>query len=79
MLASIEIGTLMLSIAGLSFLGLGAQPPAPEWGVMLNDSRPYIQTEPRLLLYPGLAIMLSVLGFNLLGEGLRKPGQKEEL
>ncbi|MNI24869.1 Nickel transport system permease protein NikC [compost metagenome] len=78
-LASIEIGTLMLSIAGLSFLGLGAQPPAPEWGVMLNDSRPYIQTEPRLLLYPGLAIMLSVLGFNLLGEGLRKPGQKEEL
>ncbi len=78
-LASIEIGTLMLSIAGLSFLGLGAQPPTPEWGVMLNDSRPYIQTEPRLLLYPGLAIMLSVLGFNLLGEGLRKPGQKEEL
>ncbi len=78
-LASIEIGTIMLSIAGLSFLGLGAQPPTPEWGVMLNDSRPYIQTEPRLLLYPGLAIMLSVLGFNLLGEGLRKPGQKEEL
>ncbi|ASA21509.1 nickel transporter permease [Paenibacillus donghaensis] len=70
-LASMEIGTIMLSIAGLSFLGLGAQPPTPEWGIMLNDSRPYIQTEPRLLLFPGLTIMLVVLGFNLLGESLR--------
>lgn len=71
-LASMEVGSIILSISGLSFLGLGAQPPIPEWGVMLNDSRPYIQTEPRLMLYPGLVIMLVVLGFNLLGEGLRK-------
>lgn len=70
-LASMEIGTIMLSMAGLSFLGLGAQPPTPEWGIMLNDSRSYIQTEPRLLLVPGLTIMLVVLGFNLLGESLR--------
>lgn len=70
-LASLEVGTIILSIAGLSFLGLGAQPPAPEWGIMLNDSRPYIQTAPRLLLFPGLTIMLVVLGFNLLGEGLK--------
>ncbi|MBT2288488.1 ABC transporter permease subunit [Paenibacillus albidus] len=74
-LASMEVGTIILSIAGLSFLGLGAQPPTPEWGIMLNDSRPYIQTEPRLLLFPGLAIMLAVLGFNLLGEGLRRSEQ----
>lgn len=72
-LASMEVGTIMLSIAGLSFLGLGAQPPTPEWGVMLNDSRAYIQTEPRLMLFPGMMIMLAVLGFNLLGEGLRQP------
>ncbi|RED63268.1 nickel transporter permease [Cohnella lupini] len=71
-LASLEIGTIMLSISGLSFLGLGSQPPTPEWGVMLNDSRPYMQTIPRLMLYPGLAIMTVTIGFNLLGEGLRK-------
>ncbi|WP_342481658.1 nickel transporter permease [Paenibacillus sp. FSL L8-0340] len=71
-LASMEVGTIILSIAGLSFLGLGAQPPTPEWGIMLNDSRAYIQTQPRLMLFPGLAIMLAVLGFNLLGEGLRR-------
>ncbi|NQX47739.1 ABC transporter permease subunit [Paenibacillus tritici] len=71
-LASMEVGTIMLSIAGLSFLGLGAQPPTPEWGIMLNDSRAYMQTEPRLMLYPGMVIMVAVLGFNLLGEGLRR-------
>lgn len=74
-LASLEVGTIILSIAGLSFLGLGAQPPTPEWGIMLNDSRPYIQTAPRLLLFPGLTIMLVVLGFNLLGEGLKPSNQ----
>ncbi|MDO3410331.1 ABC transporter permease subunit [Saccharibacillus sp. CPCC 101409] len=73
-LASMETGTILLSLAGLSFLGLGAQPPVPEWGVMLSDSRPYIQTEPNLMLFPGLAIAVSVLGFNLLAEGLREPG-----
>ncbi|MGG4396659.1 nickel transporter permease [Paenibacillus thiaminolyticus] len=71
-LASLEIGAIILSISGLSFLGLGAQPPTPEWGVMLNDSRPYMQTAPHLMLYPGLAIMAVAMGFNLLGEGLRR-------
>ncbi|MFS0728128.1 nickel transporter permease [Paenibacillus sp. 1P07SE] len=75
-LASMEFGTILLAVAGFSFLGLGAQPPMPEWGVMLNDSRPYIQTEPRLLLYPGLAILAAVIGFNLLGEGLQARRQE---
>ncbi|WP_256972685.1 nickel transporter permease [Saccharibacillus sp. O23] len=77
-LASLEVGTIMLALAGLSFLGLGAQPPAPEWGVMLSDSRAYIQTAPRLMLYPGLAIAGCVLGFNLLAEGLRRPDRRSE-
>ncbi|WP_010501934.1 nickel transporter permease [Paenibacillus elgii] len=71
-LASVEIGTIILSVSGLSFLGLGAQPPTPEWGVMLSDSRPYMQTEPQLMLFPGLTVMIAVLGFNLVGEGLRR-------
>ena len=70
-LATLDMGWIILGIAGLNFLGLGAQPPTPEWGAMLNDSRPYLQTAPRLLLWPGLAIFLLVLGFNLLGDGLR--------
>ncbi len=70
-LATLDLGWIILSISGLSFIGLGAQPPAPEWGTMLSDSRPYFQVEPNLMLFPGLAIMLAVLGFNLLGDGLR--------
>ncbi len=70
-LATLDLGKLILSIATLSFLGLGAQPPMPEWGAMINDARPFMQTEPRLMLAPGLAIGLTVLGFNLLGDGLR--------
>ena len=70
-LASLDIGWIILGIAGLSFLGLGAQPPTPEWGAMLNDARPHLQTQPRLLLLPGAAIFIAVLGFNLLGDGLR--------
>ncbi|MCF8033176.1 MAG: ABC transporter permease subunit [Desulfarculaceae bacterium] len=70
-MASLETGTMVLVLAGLSFLGLGAQPPLPEWGAMLNEARSYIYTAPHLLLAPGLAIFLTVLGFNLLGEGLR--------
>ena len=70
-IASLDIGWIILGIAGLSFLGLGAQPPTPEWGAMLNDARPQLQTAPRLLLLPGAAIFLAVLGFNLLGDGLR--------
>ncbi len=70
-IASLDIGWIILGIAGLNFLGLGAQPPTPEWGAMLNDARPHLQTAPRLLLLPGSAIFVAVLGFNLLGDGLR--------
>ena len=70
-IASLDVGWIILGIAGLSFLGLGAQPPTPEWGAMLNDARPHLQTAPRLLLLPGTAIFIAVLGFNLLGDGLR--------
>jgi len=70
-LATLDMGWIILGIAGLNFLGLGSQPPTPEWGAMLNDSRSYLQTAPRLLLIPGAAIFLLVLGFNLLGDGLR--------
>ena len=70
-LATLDIGSLVLSISGLSFLGLGAQPPTPEWGSMLNDGRSYMQVAPQLMVYPGMAIMIVVLAFNLLGDGLR--------
>ena len=70
-LATLDMGWIILGIAGLSFLGLGAQPPTPEWGAMLNDSRSYMQTSPLLLIAPGSAIFLLVLGFNLLGDGIR--------
>jgi peptide/nickel transport system permease protein len=62
---------IILGISGLNFLGLGAQPPTPEWGAMLNDGRPFLQLAPQLMLYPGVALCLVVLGFNLLGDGLR--------
>lgn len=70
-LASLQMGALILVIAGLGFLGLGAQPPTAEWGAMLNQGRVYFQLEPQLMIYPGLAISITVLGFNLLGDGLR--------
>ena len=70
-LATLEMGGLILAISGLSFLGLGAQPPTPEWGAMLNDGRPFLITAPQLMIYPGAAISLVVIGFNLLGDGLR--------
>jgi len=70
-LASLEMGGLILTISGLSFLGLGAQPPTPEWGAMLNDGRSFIAAAPQLMIYPGLAISIVVVGFNLLGDGLR--------
>ena len=57
--------------AALSFLGLGAQPPQPEWGRMLNDGRSGFQTHPHIMLFPGLAIAFTVLAVNLLGDGLR--------
>ena len=62
---------MMLHVSGLSFLGLGVRPPLPEWGVMINDARPYLWTQPHLILYPGLLIFLTVAAFNLLGDALR--------
>ncbi|WP_433749499.1 nickel transporter permease [Paenibacillus amylolyticus] len=70
-MAMMDVGGMMLSISGLSFLGLGAQPPNPEWGAMLNEGRRYLQTAPWLLIYPGLAIFSTVIIFNLLGDSLR--------
>ncbi len=69
--ATLTIGTAILDAAGLSFLGLGAQPPLPEWGAMLSDGRSALQTAPWVVMFPGFAILLVVLGFNLLGDGLR--------
>lgn len=71
-LASLDMGKIILIIASLSYLGLGAQPPIPEWGAMLNDARPYFQTEPLLMIIPGTMIFLTVLSFNLIGDGLRE-------
>jgi ABC-type dipeptide/oligopeptide/nickel transport system permease subunit len=68
---TLDIGGAVLTAAALSFLGLGAQPPLAEWGQMLSESRNYVFTAPHLVFFPGLAIMLTVLGFNLLGDGLR--------
>lgn len=69
--ATLGIATAILDAAGLSFLGLGAQPPTPEWGAMLGRGRGSVFTAPHIVFFPGLAIMLTVLGFNLLGDGLR--------
>ena len=69
-LAALRIGTVVTHLASFSFLGLGAQPPAADWGVMLSDCRPYLSTRPLMILWPGAAIMSSVLAFHLFGEGL---------
>jgi ABC-type dipeptide/oligopeptide/nickel transport system permease subunit len=68
---TLGIASAILDAAALSFLGLGAQPPTPEWGSMLGSERNQVFTAPHLVFYPGLAIMLTVLAFNLLGDGLR--------
>lgn len=70
-LAALDVGKVILIIASLSYLGLGAQPPSPEWGAMLNDGRSYFQTAPELMIYPGLAIVFVVLACNLISDGLR--------
>jgi glutathione transport system permease protein len=69
--ATLTAGTVILSAASLSFLGLGAQPPIPEWGAMMSSARDYLGVDNDLSLFPGLAITAAVLGFNLLGDGLR--------
>lgn len=70
-LGTLGIAGAVLEAAALGFLGLGAQPPTPEWGAMLSESRNLLFSAPHLVFFPGLAIMLTVLGFNLLGDGLR--------
>jgi peptide/nickel transport system permease protein len=69
--ASFDMGAAILSAAGLSFIGFGTQPPTAEWGVMISEGRNYIATQPWLSLFPGLAILLTVAAFNLIGDGLR--------
>lgn len=68
---SLRIGTSILTAAALSFIGLGAQPPSPEWGAMLADGRSYLGVADHLTVFPGIAIFVTVLAFNLLGDGLR--------
>jgi len=68
---SVSLAYAILTEAALSYLGLGTQPPTPSWGTMLNEGRTYLETAPWMSVFPGLAIMLAVLGFNLLGDGLR--------
>lgn len=69
--AATDIGGMMLELAGLSFLGFGAKPPIPEWGLMLNEGRQFIQNAPWMMIFPGLAIFIVVVVFNLLGDSLR--------
>ncbi len=69
--AAADIGAMMMELAGLSFLGFGSQPPAPEWGLMLNEGRQQLQTAPWLMFFPGLAIFITVVVFNLWGDSLR--------
>ena len=68
---SMRIGTSIITAAALSFLGMGAQPPTPEWGAMLNEARADMMTAPHVAIFPALAIFVTVLAFNLLGDGLR--------
>lgn len=70
-LATLDIGHMMLHVAGMSFLGLGVTAPTAEWGVMINDARQYIWTQPLQMLWPGLALFITVMAFNLLGDALR--------
>ncbi len=70
-LSTLDLGAILLSLSGLSFLGLGVRPPTPEWGSMLAEGKNFMDRAPQLMAYPGIAIALLVLGFNLLGDGLR--------
>ena len=68
---SLGIASAILEAAALSFLGLGAEPPTPEWGLMLGEERKSVFNAPHLVFFPGIAIMITVLAFNLIGDGLR--------
>ena len=70
-MATLDVGGMMLALAGLSFLGLASQPPTPEWGYMLYEGKSYLQTAPWIMLFAGLAIFITVIVFNLLGDSLR--------
>jgi len=70
-LATLDMGHMILHVSGLSFLGLGVQPPTPEWGVMINDARQFIWTKPQLIMFPGLMIFLTVMAFNIPSDALR--------
>jgi peptide/nickel transport system permease protein len=69
--ATLGVASAILNAAALSFIGLGVQPPFPEWGAMLSEGRQFIRELPHLTIFPGLAIMITILGFNFLGDGLR--------
>jgi peptide/nickel transport system permease protein len=69
--ASFGFAVMVIAEASLSFIGLGAQPPTPSWGAMLNEARQYLLVAPHLTIFPGIAIVLTVMGFNFLGDGLR--------
>ena len=70
-LITIDFGHTILSISGFSFLGLGIQPPAAEWGVMINDGRGFINSDPMLMFWPGIMILLVVISANIIGDNLR--------
>ena len=70
-MVSLDIGSIILYCASLSFLGLGAQPPSPDWGAMISDGKAYIQYAPWIAIFPGVAIAISALGFNMMGDGIR--------
>lgn len=70
-LATLDIGHMMLHVSGLSFLGLGISPPTPEWGVMINDARNFIYTQPMLVALPGFMLFITVMAFNRVGDALR--------
>jgi peptide/nickel transport system permease protein len=69
--STMSIGGAILTEAALSFLGMGVQPPTPAWGLMLNDAQNFMETAPWMMIWPGLAILTTVLAFVLLGDGLR--------
>ncbi|MFZ2472860.1 MAG: nickel transporter permease [Methanothrix sp.] len=70
-MATLGVGYAILGAASLSFLGLGVQPPTPEWGSMMNDARPFLRSHPMMMIFPGIAITVTVLAFHLLGDGIR--------
>jgi ABC-type dipeptide/oligopeptide/nickel transport system permease subunit len=69
--ATMSVGTAITGAAGLAYLGLGVQPPTPEWGAMLSEGRTYIRSNPYMCIFPGILIVITVLSLNLLGDGLR--------